>query len=235
MRTIWVVAGMRRSGIHTVTDWLMSALQGPILLLNNVRFGALHGENRCISFSEGYESATGKDEHIIAIFEDKRLPLIRSAPLLKRLAAPGDRQKHLLVLRDPYNLAASRLRRYRTGRHGTPPKQVASLWPRHAKHGNEWTPCVYNHWFTDEAYRQQLAANLGMPSCPALPTHVARAGRGSSFDGLAYDGNAQQMQVLDRWQAYTDDAEYRRLVSEPQLAKLSQEICGFKNPLEETA
>jgi len=235
MRTIWIVSGMRRSGIHAFTDWFMAGLEGPTLLLNNVRLNSLHHDKRCVTFSTGYESSTNENEHIVVIFEDKRLPSVCSAPLLRCLGGSDDEQKHLVVIRDPYNLTASRLRRYRTGRRGMPPRTVASVWPRHAKHGKEWTPCVYNRWFTDEAYRTELAASLGLSSCPELPTHVARAGRGSSFDGLEYDGNAQQMQVLDRWRAYANDPEYRRLVSDPQLAKLSEEICGFPNPLEDAA
>jgi len=235
MRAIWVVAGMRRSGLHAFTDWLMAGLDGPTLLLNNVRLDALHGDKRCVTFSQGHESSTSDSEHIVVIFEDKRLPSVRSAPLLRCLGGPTDQRKHLVVIRDPYNLTASRLRRHRTGRRGMPPRSVASLWPRHAQHGKQWMPCVYNRWFTGEAYRAELAGSLGLPSCPELPTHVAQAGRGSSFDGLKYDGNARQMQVLDRWRAYADDPEYRRLVSDPRLATLSEKLCGFPNPLEDAA
>jgi len=75
------------------------------------------------------------------------------------------------------SLTASRLRRQRAGRRGMPPRSVASLWPRHAQHGKQWTPCIYNRWFTGEAYRAELAGTLGLSTCPALPAHVARAGR----------------------------------------------------------
>lgn len=235
MRTIWIVAGMRRSGIHAFTDWFMAGLEGPTLLLNNVRLNSLHHDKRCVTFSKGYESSTGENEHIVVVFEDKRLPSVRSAPLLRCLGGPDDEQKHLVVIRDPYNLAASRLRRSRTGRRGMPPQSVARLWPRHAQHGMKWTPCVYNRWFTDETYRSELAGTLRLSFCPSLPTHVARPGRGSSFDGLKYDGRPQEMQVLDRWRAYADDPEYRRLVSDPRLATLSEKLCGFPNPLEDVA
>lgn len=235
MRTIWTVAGMRRSGIHAVTDWLIEGLDGPTLLLNNVKLDTLHHDKRCVTFSKGYESSGSQDEHIVVIFEDKRLPEVRNAPLLRCLGGAEDQRKYLVVLRDPYNLAASRLRRFRTGRRGTPPRKVSELWPKHAKHGKDWTACVYNRWFADEAYRTELADKLGLSSCPELPTLIARPGRGSSFDGLAYDGRPQEMQVLERWQTFADDAEYGRLVSDPQLASLSEKVCGFANPLKEAA
>ncbi len=58
---------------------------------------------------------------------------------------------------------------------------------------------------------------------------------GSSFDRMRYDGRVGEMPVLDRWRRFADDPEFQHLVDHPSLAKLSEEICGFANPLKEVA
>jgi len=231
MRTLWIIAGMRRSGIHAVVDWLLSGIDAPHVVLNNVRLDRINPKDDNTTFSDDYQDSTNPDEHIVAVFEDKRLPVIEKCPLVQRIAAGVDTVQKLLIIRDPYNLTASRLQRTRRGARDTRPGRVASLWPTHAQAEKEWTRCVYNLWFTDDKYRQELADKLELPSCPPYPEHVAKAGRGSSFDGLKFDGNAASMAVLDRWRAFADDPEYRRIVDRPELAELSESICLFRNPI----
>ncbi len=233
MRTLWIIAGMRRSGIHAVLDWIRSSLDEPWLVLNNVRLGSVNPKDRNTMFSDGYQHASGTDEHLFTVFEDKRLQLIERAALLRPILPSVDAVRRLVVLRDPYNLTASRLHRTRH-RHSrdTRPHRVAELWPSHASAGEHWTRCIYNRWLGEEAYRRRLADDLHMSTCPIRPEHVARAGRGSSFDGLKYDGRAASMAVLARWREYADDPEFRRLVDRPELARLSESVCHFPNPLE---
>ncbi len=231
MRTLWTIAGVRRSGIHAVVNWIRAALGEPHVLLNNVHLASLNAKERNTVFSKGFATSDSADEHVLVVFEDKRLHRVIKSPLLKRIG--GDRRKHLVVLRDPYNLAASRLQRTRR-RHNrdTDPRRVAELWPDHARHNKTWTRCVYNRWFVDESYRSELATTLGLPTCPPLPNRIARAGHGSSFDGVRYDGRTREMPVVDRWRKFVDDREYQQLVQHSTLAALSAEICEFPNPLE---
>ena len=231
MRTLWIIAGMRRSGIHAVVDWLLSGIDGPYVILNNARLDRVNPKENNTTFSDGYQDSNNQDEHVVAIFEDKQLSAIDGCRLVRRISPSVDKTRRLVIVRDPYNLTASRLQRTRRGSRDTRPGRVASLWPSHARAGSEWRPCVYNLWFTDEKHRRELADKLELPSCPPYPEHVARAGRGSSFDGLKFDGNAASMAVLDRWRAFADDPEYRRIVDRPELAELSESICLFRNPI----
>jgi len=237
MRTLWIIAGMRRSGIHAVVNWIKAAIDTtgePHILLNNVHLPVLNSKESNVIFSKNFASSDSTNEHVLVVFEDKRLRRITESPLLRHIGA--DQRRRLVVLRDPYNLVASRLQRTRR-RHtrDTNPRRVAELWPDHARHDETWTRCIYNRWFADEAHRQQLATTLELPTCPPLPTHIARAGRGSSFDGVRYDGRAGEMPVFDRWREFTDDPEFQRHVNHPLLATLSEEVCGFLNPLKEVA
>lgn len=235
MRTLWIIAGLRRSGIHPVVNWIKAAIDtsgGPHVLLNNVHLAVLNSKDSNVVFSRNFASSDSANEHVLVVFEDKRLRRITESPLLGRIG--GDRRKHLIVLRDPYNLVASRLERTRRRRNrDTHPRRVAELWPDHASHDETWIRCVYNRWFTQESYRRQVAAALDLPTCPPLPNRIARAGRGSSFDGVRYDGRVVEMPVLDRWRKFADDAEFQQYVNHPRLATLSDELCGFPNPLKE--
>ena len=123
----------------------------------------------------------------------------------------------------------------RCGARDTRPGRVVGLWPSHARADKGWTQCVYNLWFTDEEYRRLLANKLDLSFCPPYPEHVAKAGRGSSFDGLKYDGNAAKMAVLDRWRAFAGDPQYRRIVDRPELADLSESVFHFPSPLKESS
>ena len=237
MRTLWIITGMRRSGIHAVVNWIKAAIDTtgePHVLLNNVRLSVLNGKDSNSIFSQNFASSDSPKEHVLIVYEDKRLRRVSDSPLLRHIGA--DERKQMVVLRDPYNLAASRLQRTRR-RHSrdTNPRRVSELWPGHAKHDETWTRCVYNRWFLDESYREQLATELGLPTCPPFPNQIARAGHGSSFDGVRYDGRVSEMPVLDRWRTFVEDPEFQQYVNHPSLATLSEEVCGFANPLKEVA
>ncbi len=237
MRTMWIIAGMRRSGIHAVTNWIRTALDAagePHLLVNNVRLTHFNHKSENVVFSRNYVSAASGNSHILIVYEDKLLRRIDKSPLIDAIGA--DEFRRLVVVRDPYNLTASRLQKQRRrGNTNMPLSRLVTMWPDHAQPGEGWVQCVYNRWFRDEDYRRQVAESLALPSCPPLPVAVARAGDGSSFDGLQYDGRAGEMPVLDRWRHFVDDPDFVSRVNHPQLAALSEQVCGFPNPLKEAA
>jgi len=43
------------------------------------------------------------------------------------------------------------------------------------------------------------------------------------------------MPVLDRWRNFVDDPDFVSRVNHPHLAALSEQVCGFPNPLKEAA
>jgi hypothetical protein len=48
---------------------------------------------------------------------------------------------------------------------------------------------------------------------------------GSSFDGIAYDGRAEEMAVLRRWHAFIGEPRFHRLLT-PEVLELSERIFG---------
>ena len=94
------------------------------------------------------------------------------------------RSSTLLVLRDPYNLFASRLKWFH-GR-GEPPtaerfEEFRTLWKLHAGEflgTTHWLPEAvhvrYNDWFRSRAYRDELAGRIGFENTDRGVEKIAR-------------------------------------------------------------
>lgn len=92
--------------------------------------------------------------------------------------------------------------------------QMVTLWLDHsvwALHGGlKVNVIVYDKWFTDARYREDLSVELGIYTeegfkrAETMRHRTSTAGGGSSFDGMEYDGEATQMNVLNRWEDLDD-------------------------------
>ena len=60
----------------------------------------------------------------------------------------------------------------------------------------------YDQFFTDETYRRNICSQLNGVYNEDELNVVARAGGGSSFDRITYDGNAAEMKVLERYKQW---------------------------------
>lgn len=131
-------------------------------------------------------------------------------PDLVPFAGPRD-LTHVLVLRDPANLFASRVRKARkvvNPAYAEPylRERLVPLWKSYAREFIGTTrrldPLVGVHfdtWFADELYRRRISEQLGLAFDDTGFGRVSREGGGSSFDGTQYDGAAARMDVLDRY------------------------------------
>lgn len=152
-----------------------------------------------------------------------------------------------LILRDPFNTFASRLQKARQLRdmdNSTPvwpevfvpdPKEVGALWKTYAAEYLGLSSRLgrsikinFNQWVSDRSYRRELLReNFGVsPSSDDGISEVPHFGKGSSFDGLSYDGRAQEMEVLDRWKLFVGDPEYLEFFSDPEIYDLSELVFG---------
>ena len=127
----------------------------------------------------------------------------------------SSRRIDVLILRDPYNLFASRLA---AGVSVLTPQLAARVWCQHARQflGRrrylEQPICInYNRWASSAAYRRSVSEHLGLDFDDRSAHHVPSCAGGSSFDGLAYDGAATGMRVFDRWRRYAHDPHYLSL------------------------
>jgi len=256
MNTLVHFFGVKRSGNHAVINWLQQNA---------------FGENRSVSFHNCVYSplsivpkiikprdiAQNVENHaMILSYEDIALEDLHLLPTLvhDRDILPNTEIKYMLLLRDPYNCFASRLKRLRDleEKNQGPLKAIQRLpWPdvihmwksyareflRQTRHFPEdIIPINYNQWFSNKTYRDTvLFTHFGIvENRDNGINEVSHHARGSSFDYHAYQGNAQQMETLSRWRAFADDPEFQNVMRDPELSVLSAEIFNPQSSKLET-
>lgn len=250
-KTVLHVFGMKRSGHHAVMQWIQAGLSADgvgVQHLNNVfdKYQAA-GERHDMSAPD-IESKISNAAATIISYEDlsytDRWTIPSYADPLVNIKNPlrfGD----IIIIRDFYNMIASRLQRLhnldqigrRAAIHNVDWLTVKAVWSEYAalalsfESGDPLSPTVinYNDWFSDNDYREQLAAILGISNSTESLGTVPEFGKGSSFDGLALNGLARQMNVLNRWQQLSPELaqKFRQIVDDPNIASLNQALFGY--------
>ena len=108
------------------------------------------------------------------------------------------------MLRNPWNMMASQVQ---WGLYNVPlykrKKRAIQIWneyyDEYITQESDIIFIIYDKWFTDIEYRKGISMKLGLTFSDEKFENVPRAGSGSSFDGIMYDGKAQQMNVLNRY------------------------------------
>ena len=237
--------GMSRSGNHAVLDWLKSMYPGKVDYWNNVAE---------LPVKLWFQ----KKSLLIRSHENRSLAEIFNHPLEQRhdlYFGKSGKRLNVLLLRDPFNLFASRLQqvknqgleesngfilghpKYKYSAHK--PEQFVSIWKEHAREyldmtsylGSHKVTINYNKWFLDTGYRQKIAEALELPYSDqninrVVGAEINQAGAGSSFDKFAYAGKATEMKVLERWKKMKDNPYYCTLFQDPEIWELSTKIFG---------
>lgn len=249
------VVGLSRSGNHAVINWIIEQAEGRVCFLNCVEpkqnpFESPRpmGDGRC--FKSTYEMDLEREargelsakELLIYNYEDCFLGMVTDEEFeasRERWLGTSREQHDLLILRDPFNLFASRKRsgmyrdREREGANLVTLYTAVRIWKQHAAQflGRRSylqppvVPVNYNRWATERAYREQLARRLDLQFTDAGVEAVPQTAGGSSFDGRAYAGEAGEMEVLTRWKHYAGDEELWRYFDE-ELLEMSEAIFG---------
>ena len=255
------VMGLRRSGNHAIINWIAKQIEGQAVFINHVR----PLEN---PFRNQYESQFkyGQDllrrdwkfrdvnwwkqekegkfsfkNGLIYSYEDQEL---------EKIAHPSFERKHdmylgksaarfdVIVMRDPYNLIASRLqakpRNFSMLEVYSQRYSLPKLWISYAKECLGETNMLknnklfinYNKWFQNLSYRQEIANQLNLTFSDDGLNDISESGRGSSFDGEIYTGKASKMDVMNRWKSYTDNSLYRNLLQTDDLQAYSAKLFG---------
>jgi hypothetical protein len=244
------VVGLRRTGNHALITWIQKQEKGTVRHLNNLipfenpyRYKYEHLRDyypEHLKAAEQYhQEALGNfvsKDCLLYSYEDHSLAQITSSRFERKhdlyLGKSGKRYD-LLILRDPFNLFASRLKNHYLDV-SAPGKTMADLWIDYAREFLGETHylshnkiCVnYNTWATDASYRQALAEQLNLEFTDAGINEVGTWGGGSSFEGQSFKGNAQAMQITSRWQHFMQNETYRRLLDNPKLLEYSERIFG---------
>lgn len=185
-------------------DWREVAQLPKQVLLTNVENYALEGVPGEALFVEG-------GEHIIGRTRRRRTVLVlRDAPNTFASVWSGKRRmrKRLSTFyREQWKTYAREF----LGRTGYLPADTVKV--------------SFNRWFTDDAYRRRLAAELGLDHAHRGLDDVPTDGGGSSFTGTDFEGRAREMAVLDRWRRCLEDPEYVAAFDRETL-ELSTTIFG---------
>ncbi|MFL5897100.1 MAG: hypothetical protein ACJ76D_01340 [Solirubrobacterales bacterium] len=242
------VIGMSRSGNHAIVNWILAQAPGRTCFLNCAEPGwspfvsarprtpELPGWR---ALYEGFEiDAEGdgrlsRKDLLIHSYEDTFLGPFKKPENEGRhdeWVGTSRRRVDLLILRDPRNLFASRLA---SGYGWLEDELVARVWSQHAREflgrrrnlRQERLMVSYNEWVTSVEYRREVAAALGLEFDDRGAHKVPAAAGGSSFDGTAYDGRAEEMPVLRRWHRFVGDERFHRMLT-PEVLELSDRIFG---------
>jgi hypothetical protein len=244
---------MKRSGNHAVVSWLKG--QRRFLFFNNVvaispilrgkeqrpeqenfwRWLARRYHVERMPLSEQLARVPMLGQSLIVSLEDHH-------PGYQPFHDPKCRIAHAVLLRDPVNLFASRIRRgaIHQGRSPAYPvefdsnmRRAIELWKAYAREflgvTNELPNRVgilFDRWFSDIEYRRSISRQLCLKFSDAGLRKVARYGGGSSFDGQDFDADAQKMNVLERHKQLTpeESALLHRVTNEPELVALDRQV-----------
>lgn len=242
------VVGMSRSGNHAIINWILAQAPGRTCFLNC----AEPGWNPFVSarprtpelpgwraLYEGFEIEAEREgrlsrkDLLVHSYEDTFLGPFKKEENESRhdeWVGSSGRRIDLLILRDPRNLFASRLA---SGYGWLEDEIVARVWSQHAREflglrrnlRQERLTVSYNAWAMSPDYRRGVAEALGLEFDDRAAQKVPAAAGGSSFDGTAYDGRAEEMPVLHRWHRFVGDERFHRMLTR-EVLKLGDRIFG---------
>jgi hypothetical protein len=85
---------------------------------------------------------------------------------------------------------------------------------------------LFNRWFSDIQYRQELSTALDLPFSDAGFQKISAEYGGSTFDGMRFDGNTHEMKLLTRWTRYANDPLFCSIFADFELLELSEALFG---------
>jgi hypothetical protein len=249
---VWAFHGMRRSGNHAVLNW--TSLPRSTFFLNDI----LQSEQVSVVLGDPF-TPKGLWAWFLRLAMRKRMrkPLLKTG---RRLASGGlcvsledwpinapifdpwpRRCRHVLLLRDPMNMFASRIRMMGGGMHRFYAQDRADLyfqnsielWKMHAReflgetnHLPGHVGVYYDRWVADPAYRVEVAAKLGLVPDERALSHVAPEGGGSSFEGMAPLGDDAIARRLSRHSQLEGDEKrlFARVTDDSDLMQLRERV-----------
>jgi len=228
------VFGLQRSGNHGVISWLLQQSETPVVFLNNVT----HFTDPYLNFHVGAVPNMVPVSHN----DPARIEALRQTPkpllvysyenlTLRRLAreplvpdrdtalGPSRRIRRVLLLRDFFNWAASRIKLFEYRKQDVDAviqnfDRLIMLWLSYAREFSAETGFLqvedvvrvsYPRWAGDAEYRAYLLGRLGLPLRDNSNRVVPKVGGGSSFDTTTLSGQADKMAVGERWKYLRQD------------------------------
>lgn len=223
------VAGLARSGNHAIINWILRQLTGRWVFLNCVQAKTNpfltarpdDGGRRWLASFADFDPAVehagshAQKQVLLVSMEDTFLrPAFGAEATREVCRAIGGAADitDVVVLRDPYNLFASRRRLAGL----LPARQALRVWKQHARAHLGKIPGLeqpvvaanFNRWAESRDYRAELARMLSIDFTDAGRDEITPCAGGSSFDGLHFHGAARQMDVAARWRRYAHASDF---------------------------
>jgi hypothetical protein len=243
-----ILHGLKRSGHHAVANWIFQQSPEHKCYINDVKLdrNPFLTRNAYSDIGDRKREKNGdftKKELLLYTFEDKDITLVYSDYFLQnREVFVGDSENfyNMLVLRDPFNHFASRLRSLKKGckwawKEKTEAWAVfyVDLWKKQAKEflgHTSYLPenkiCVdFPKWTNNIEYRENIIEKIGLKFTDEGREEVVKAGGGSAFDNRKFDGKASEMKINDRWEEFVNDPYYLSLFDD-EVLELSDKIWG---------
>lgn len=265
---------MRRSGHHAIINWMRNLFPDKysILFFNTVGvLGNYFTDNKLYNpdtlmlqkkrHGGNKIKLLKKSETKSVFYNYEDIDINRLIPCTNpdmidahsKMIGKAERCYNILILRDPFNLFASRavkknteIRIYRSA-YGPIIKPFYTvlqksdeqflfieMWKTYAREflgltnildvGYRKKVCIsYNRWFIDKEYRGQLCKTFGLSFSDRGLNEVVSD---SSFNDWNYHGRAQDLEVLNRWEECKDSPMFKFLLRDKALNELSDEIFG---------
>tara|TARA_R110002049_G_scaffold7179_3_gene42624 strand:+ start:265 stop:1008 length:744 start_codon:yes stop_codon:yes gene_type:complete len=241
---------MKRAGSHAVLDWITTLFPGNVCFLNDViNDRTVCSSKECCdlpSLPLARRTRAGDEKDLLLFnLEDPSLANTGTWWLDTGAQSGTAKRVSILLLRDPFNLFASRLKAARDevgsvfSNNLLPPfnhpeKILHQMWIEHAREFLNETSLIdgqkviinYNQWCFDEGYRQTLSREIGGNETTGLTQLIPRQGFGSSFEGWRGRVLKNRVGLLNRWRHFQEDSTYLNLIENEEMQKLSLQIFG---------
>jgi LPS sulfotransferase NodH len=243
------VAALQRSGHHGVINWIAGQSDSPLLFLNDARPGTNP------FFTATIVSRSGSSAELAPIPRAAVAPFAPRACLVHSyedrplkdvfcdefethhddwVGASAERSD-VIVVRDPFNTFASRMRASWMRHQLTEAEgraTVIALWKEYAREALGETRIMprrrvvilFNLWIGDQDYRRERSSALGLSFSDAGFRKLSPEYGASSFDGMRFDGRTEEMPLLERWKEYVDDALFHQIFADPEIWELSDAL-----------
>lgn len=253
------VVGMSRSGNHSIINWIIKQLQGRYCFLNcaepktNPFYTArpIESEDLEKTYKVNYQDFDlaaeqrgdfSQKDCLIYSYEDCFLGMLKKKAFEKQhdvFVGSSKRRIDILIIRDPFNLFASRKRsglfsdKYELSSKPVTSATAKRIWKQHAREASGEKSYLrqnrmvinFNYWVSNPEYRKKIVQALGLKLIDNSLGEVSQVAGGSSFDGLRYINSADKMEVLDRWKHYAHDPDFQNFFDE-ELIHFSLKIFG---------
>ena len=234
------VTGDRQGGQHAVLYWLFSQFRGRIFYKNN----AMRGHNilkrsqfpslelfRSNIFFDNDNDNDNDTIATVALYEDKSVNYINNLPYLLH----GEKKYDIIILRDPYNLFASKIHGWRSYYKNS--KRLDQFderliaWKQKAEEvlSGKGYFINFNKWHINKIYRKEIVSAFPKEAFKfndSAKHFMPKHGGKSQWSGRKFMKEANKLDLFNRYKKIIKDPLMIRLMEDKEVAELSNQIFG---------